>query len=85
MAALTAVRTDVRREARDLRWESRLLRVANERKLRECRRRRHECLVEFARTKRILMQPLRSGWSDLRWERPGPELRRVLVPLSGKR
>ena len=65
----------LRREAATLRWTTRMT-------VRECKERRHSCLVNYARACRLRARPLASPWSTLLWQRPGPYLDQVLVVVS---
>lgn len=85
MAALSKTDASVRRQAGDTRREAAELRLAARRISLESRRRRHECLLSYARASRIRAQPLLSPWSDLTWRRPDDELAQVLVSVPNVR
>jgi hypothetical protein len=85
MAALSTRGDALRRRASDARREAAELRGATEAAVRESRRRRHECLLDDARARRMRAQPVCSAWSDLRWRRPEADLHQVLVPVPEER
>ena len=76
-AAARTTALHVRIEAASLRWTTRLA-------VRESKQRRLSCRLTRGESRRILAAPVHSSWSRLLWERPGPELDQVLVPISAR-
>jgi hypothetical protein len=82
MASLTHDAEVARQQAEELRRIAFGLRASARRGRIETKRRRTACLRSYVQLHQIWSGRVRSGWSDLLWERPGDELDRVLVPLD---
>jgi hypothetical protein len=83
MASLTETAVSTRREAATLRRRSAALRAASQGAIRVCEARRASCRTTLDRSARNRDLRFTSGWSDLLWGLPGPELLQVLVVVDG--
>jgi hypothetical protein len=83
MASLTEAASITRRESVMLRHRSAVLRADSQGAIRVCEARRASCRTTLDRTARNRDLRFTSGWSDLLWGLPGPELHQVLVVVDG--
>jgi hypothetical protein len=84
MASLTEAALSSRRHAETLRRRSAVLRAASQGAIRVCEARRASCRTTLDRSRNRDVR-FTSGWSDLLWGLPGPELHQVLVVVDGDR
>lgn len=83
MASLRETALTTRRESAIIRHRSAVLKAASQGAIRVCEARRASCRTTLDRSARNRDLRFTSGWSDLLWGLPGPELHQVLVVVDG--
>jgi len=84
LSSLVVKAADARSHAAHLRSEAGVLRWTTRVIVRESKERRHSYFLNYARSCRLLSEPVSSPWSTLLWRRPDAELDRVLVGISAR-